>query len=486
MNNHHIFFYNRYFLVRLLFILWGTLTFGQSVNLSFIRKQLHILEKENYFNGVVLIAKGDKTIYKKAFGYANIADKIPNKVNTKFNLASMNKMFTGLAIMQLVEKGKISLNDRVGKYLFEFPNKLVADSVTIHQLLTHTSGMGNFWAEHDKLAKEKFKTASDYLPLYAHQELLFSPGKGFQYSNSGYMVLGLIIEKVSGLSYSDYVKTYIFEPAKMKDTDSYDLEEAIPNMAIGYTMLLEKPGHWKNNMYSNVTKGTPAGGGYSTAEDLLRFSMALQQNTLLKKEFTQLYSTGKVKYKEGSYAYGIVESFLNGQRMLGHTGGHFGIANELMIFPESGYTVVILTNGEVENYWEVSNLIKKQLTGSTNATDNFFYTKDVIRTVEKNGLSAGIKKLEADSHKKYILKENLIERYGQKFLFEKKYIQAIDLFQLSTAQFPDSATPYYNLSEAYRLSHQKEKALEFLKIYLKREPLDKEAEIKYENLKSSK
>ncbi len=101
--------------------------------------------------------------------------------------------------------------------------------------------------------------------------------------------------------------------------------------------------------------------------------------------------------------------------------------------------------------------------------------------MEKNGLSAGIKKLEADSHKKYILKENLIERYGQKFLFEKKYIQAIDLFQLSTAKFPDSATPYYNLSEAYRLSHQTEKAIEALKIYLKREPLDKEAEMKYEN-----
>lgn len=473
-------------MIRLLFILWGTLAFGQSVNLSVIRKQLRILEKENYFSGVVLIAKGDKTIYKHAFGYANMADKIPNKANTKFNLASMNKMFTGLAIMQLAEKGKLSLHDKVGKYLPDFPNKLVADSVTIHQLLTHTSGMGNFWAEHDKLAKEKFKTVSDYLPLYVHQELLFSPGKGFQYSNSGYMVLGLIIEKVSGLNYFDYVRTYIFEPSKMKDTDSYDLEEVIPNMATGYTMLSEKPGQWKNNMYSNIVKGTPAGGGYSTAEDLLRFSLALQQNTILGKEFTKLYSTGKVQYKEGSYAYGIVENFLNGQRMLGHTGGHFGIANELMIFPESGYTIVILTNGEVENYWEVSNLIKKQLTGSTNATDNFFYTKDVIRTVEKSGFSSGIKKIEADSSKKYILKENLIERYGQKFLFEKKYIQAIDLLQMSATQFPDSATPYYNLSEAYRLSHQKEKAIEALKIYLKREPLDKEAEIKYENLKSDK
>ncbi|WP_278353584.1 serine hydrolase [Chryseobacterium gleum] len=477
---------NRQEMIRLLFILWGTLAFGQSVNLSVIRKQLRILEKENYLSGVVLIAKGDKTIYKHAFGYANMADKIPNKANTKFNLASMNKMFTGLAIMQLAEKGKLSLHDKVGKYLPDFPNKLVADSVTIHQLLTHTSGMGNFWAEQDKLAKEKFKTVSDYLPLYVHQELLFSPGKGFQYSNSGYMVLGLIIEKVSGLNYFDYVRIYIFEPAKMKDTDSYDLEEAIPNMATGYTMLSEKPGQWKNNMYSNVVKGTPAGGGYSTAEDLLRFSLALQQNMILGKEFTKLYSTGKVQYKEGSYAYGIVENFLNGQRMLGHTGGHFGIANELMIFPESGYTVVILTNGEVENYWQVSNLIKKQLTGSTNATDNFFYTKDLIRTVEKSGLSAGIKKIEADSSKKYILKENLIERYGQKFLFEKKYAQAIDLFQLSATQFPDSATPYYNLSEAYRLAHQKEKAIEALKIYLKREPLDKEAEIKYENLKSSK
>jgi D-alanyl-D-alanine carboxypeptidase len=175
-----------------------------------IRSHLKNLEKENNLSGVVLIAKNGKPIYREAFGFANLPDSIKNKPDTKFNLASMNKMFTGMAIMQLVQSGKISLQDKVGKYLLDYPNKTVADSVTIHQLLTHTSGMSSFWEEYDKLAKEKFKTVSDYLPLFVNKKLVFAPGSDFLYSNSGYMVLGLIIEKVSSQNYFDFVKEYIY------------------------------------------------------------------------------------------------------------------------------------------------------------------------------------------------------------------------------------------------------------------------------------
>ncbi|WP_449399221.1 serine hydrolase domain-containing protein [Chryseobacterium wanjuense] len=345
---------------------------AQKPDINTINQQLRKLEKENYLSGVVLIAKNGHPIYKEAFGFANRADSIRNKTSTKFNLASMNKMFTAMAVMQLVEAGKISLQDKVGKYLTDYPNRSVADSVTVHDLLTHTSGMGNFWAEHDKLAKEKFKSVADYLPLFVDQKLTFAPGSNFLYSNSGYMVLGLIIEKITGKSYFDFVKENIYKPAKMMETDAFELDEAIPNLAIGYTMSLEKPGQWKNNIFSNVAKGTPAGGGYSTADDLLKFANALQNNVLLNKKNTELYTSGKVKYREGMYGYGIIENKINGNRIIGHTGGHFGIANELMIFPDLGYTVVILTNGEVENYWEISNLIKKEIGGSTSAIDNFF------------------------------------------------------------------------------------------------------------------
>ncbi len=446
-----------------------------------IKSHLKILEKENNLSGVVLIAKEGKPIYREAFGFSNLPDRVKNKPDTKFNLASINKMFTAMAIMQLVESGKISLQDKVGQYLTDYPNKTVADSVTIHQLLTHTSGMRSFWEDYDKLAKEKFKTVSDYLPLFADKKLAFAPGSDFYYSNSGYMVLGLIIEKVSGQNYFDFVKEHIYKPAKMMNTDAYELDNAIPNLAIGYTMSLEEPGQWKNNIYSNLAKGTPAGGGYSTVDDLLNFANALQNNILLSKENIALCTSGKVKYREGMYGYGFEENTINGHRIFGHTGGHDGIACELMIYPDLGYTVVILTNGEVENYWEASNLIKKQLVGSTPSIENFFYTKDIIKTISNKGYEAGIKVIEQNS-KKHSLRENLIERYGYKFLFEKKTNQAIDLFKLNLHFFPNSTNSYYYISEAYRVSGQKEKAIEYLKLHLEKEPEDNEVQLKYQLL----
>ncbi|WP_337968733.1 serine hydrolase domain-containing protein [uncultured Flavobacterium sp.] len=474
-----------YFITTIFFIALLQPIVVQSQNLESIvypiRSQLKNLEKENNLSGVVLIAKNGKPIYREAFGFANLPDSIKNKPDTKFNLASINKMFTGMAIMQLVESGKISLQDKVGKYLLDYPNKTVADSVTIHQLLTHTSGMNSFWEEYDKVAKEKFKTVSDYLPLFVNKKLAFAPGSDFLYSNSGYMVLGLIIEKVSGQNYFDFVKEYIYKPAKMINTDAYELDNAIPNLATGYTMSLEEPGQWKNNIYSNLAKGTPAGGGYSTVDDLLSFANALQNNRLLSKENTAIYTSGRVKFRDGMYGYGFMEDTINGHRIIGHTGGHDGIADELMIYSDLGYTVVILTNGEVENYWEASNLIKKQLVGSTPSIDNFFYTKDIIKIVCNKGYEAGIKEIEQNLNK-YSLRESLIERYGCKLLFEKKTKQAIDLFKLNNHLFPNSTYGYYYISEAYRFSGQKKQAIEYLKLYIEKEPEDNDAKIKYKLL----
>lgn len=471
-----------YFIIAVFFVALLKPIAIQSQNLKRIvdpiKSHLKNLENENYFSGVVLIAKDGKPIYREAFGFSNLPDQIKNKPDTKFNLASINKMFTATAIMQLVESGKISLQDEVGKYLTDYPNKMVADSVTIHQLLTHTSGMRSFWEDYDKVAKANFKTVSDYLPLFVDKKLAFSPGSDFYYSNSGYMVLGLIIEKVSGQNYFDYVTEHIYKPAKMNNTDAYELDHVIPNLATGYTMSLEEPGQWKNNIFSNLAKGTPAGGGYSTADDLLNFANALQNNILLNKENVTLCTSGKVKYREGKYGYGFEENTINGHRIFGHTGGHDGIACEIMIYPDLGYTVVILTNGEVENYWEASNLIKKQLVGSSPSIDNFFYTKDIIKIVSNKSYGAGIKEVELNS-KKYSLKENLIERYGFKLLFEKKTDQAIDLFKLNLRFFPNSTNSYYHISEAYRVSGHKKQAIEYLKLYLEKEPEDNDAQLKY-------
>lgn len=441
------------------------------------------LTKTDHFSGVVLIAKDGKTIFSKAYGYANLSDSVPNRLNTRFNLASMDKMFTGMAIMQLVQAGKLSLDAKVGAYLPGYANKAVADSVSIHQLLIHSSGMGNFWEDFDKVAKEKYRTVDDFLSLFINKPLQFKPGTGYLYSNSGYTLLGKIIEQVSGQSYFDYVKQHIFLPAKMYDTDALELDDVLPRIATGYTMSQEHPGSWKNNAYVNPLKGGPAGGSYTTAIDLLGFANAILSNSLLDKKNTQMYLKGKIKYDKGSYAYGMSSDTLNGHLIFGHTGGHFGIANELMVCPDLGYTVIILTNGEVENYWEVSNFIKSQLFGPSLTTQNYFYTKRVIAATVSGGLEAGIK-LARDNKGKLKLREGVIDRWAYHKLFDKKNKEAMALFLLNVRSFPQSSGALYSLAEGYRLIGDKNKALATLENYLQLEPNDTDVAAKIKALKN--
>src|SRR5438105_665720 len=195
------------------------------------------LVAENKLSGVVLVAKDGVTIASKAAGIANKATGAPIALNTKFNLGSMNKMFTAVAIAQLAQAGRLSFTDTISKHLPDYPNKEVADKVTIHQLLTHTSGMGLYWNEKFRAQREKLTTVAAHLPLFASDPLSFPPGEKFQYSNSGYMVLGAIIEKVSGQDYYSYVAEHIYKPAGMTDTGFYEPGKEIPHLAIGYSKM---------------------------------------------------------------------------------------------------------------------------------------------------------------------------------------------------------------------------------------------------------
>jgi D-alanyl-D-alanine carboxypeptidase len=326
-----------------------------------VSKYIDVLVKQGKFNGVVLIAKDGEPILKEAHGYANISFKVPNKEDTKFGLASMGKMFTALAIMQLFENGKLKLHDKVIKYLPNYPNKKIANSVTIHQLLTHTSGMGNYWTEtFSRTSKERFKKVNDYLPLFVDQELSFIPGTEYRYSNSGYMVLGMIIEAVSKKSYFDYVKENIFQKAQMYNTDAYEVDKINANLAEGYTK--SKDGHWMNNLFLRPVKGGPAGGSYSTAEDLLKFSIHLVKNKFLTETNTKILTTGKSnKRNNTSYAYGFGEEIIEGDRIIGHSGGFPGVRTVLMIFPETGFTAIILSNKDDGSFLGLQSFIKKQI-----------------------------------------------------------------------------------------------------------------------------
>jgi CubicO group peptidase (beta-lactamase class C family) len=307
------------------------------------------LAAEDRFSGTVLVAKDGQPIYKKAFGQANLRYHVPNQIDTKFNLGSMNKMFTGVAIAQLAEQGKLSFNDLVGKFLPDYPNKEVAEKVTIHHLLTHTSGLSDYW---EPLFNSNFttvRTVQGYAELFWDDTLLFEPGERFQYSNAGPIVLGLIIEKISGQSYFDYVKEHIYKPAGMINSDCYEMDAVVENLAFGYTRT-DMDGHpvdgpRRNNMFLHAVRGGPAGGGWSTVEDLFGFAKALQSGQLVGKAYVDTLTTGKEEMgPDMKYGYLFGEEFSDGHRIVGHNGGAPGISAQLDMYVDLGYTVAVLSN----------------------------------------------------------------------------------------------------------------------------------------------
>lgn len=317
---------------------------------EFMDEYLDGLVADDAFSGTVLIAKDGTSFYTRAYGEACKRYGVPNKLDTKFNLGSMNKMFTGVAIMQLSEQGKLSVNDKVGKFLPDIPRKEIAEKVTIHHLLTHTSGMESYWEELFEAQWWTITTVDEMGELIFDDTLQFEPGTEFKYSNSGPILLGMIIEKITGQSYFDYIRENISEPAGMINSDCYEMDRPVPNLAIGYTKMsmdgsVDPEGMWRNNLYMHVVKGGPAGGGFSTVEDLLAFDIALRQNKLISKESFDLMTTAKTERRPGNgYGYLFGDRTVNGQRIVGHGGGAPGINAVLDMYLNSGYTVAVMSN----------------------------------------------------------------------------------------------------------------------------------------------
>lgn len=269
------------------------------------------------FSGVILVAQNGTPLFEQAYGYADREKKIPNRVDTKFNIGSINKSFTGLAIRQLVANKKISLDDPVGKFLPDYPNRNAAAKVTVRHLLDMTSGIGDFFGDrYEATPKEKIRSLEDYLPLFADKPLEFEPGAKERYSNGGYVVLGLIIAKASGTDYYTYVRDQIFKPVGMNDSASFEKDAAVPNRALGY---VRDGSSWKPNYETLPGRGSSAGGGYSTARDLLKYTIALGEGTI----------AGTPEEMRGGF---------------GIAGGAPGLNAVLEWDPKSGYVVAVMSN----------------------------------------------------------------------------------------------------------------------------------------------
>ncbi len=330
-----------------------------------LEKFIRVKVANEEFSGVVLVAHHDTIILEQAYGLANKRYAVPNQLDTRFNLASLNKMFTGVAVTQLVQRGKLALDDCVGKHLPDYPNHDVRENVTIHHLLTHTSGLGTYWESEafHQLSKTNFFSIWDYLDLVGDVSLAFRPGTSWKYSDTGFLLLGAIIETITETSYYDYVRKNIYSPAGMDATDSFRIDKPVPNVAIGYTKFNGKDQpplvDWRSNNYIHPMKGLPDGGGYSNVRDMFRFTQALKDDTLLDETHRNYITTPQVQVEgEWHYGYGFRHNVRNWAHSFGHRGGFPGATNICMIYPELKYITIILSNcdarvGGLAYAWEV-------------------------------------------------------------------------------------------------------------------------------------
>ena len=314
-------------------------TFSNSALKYSIERIVHADVKYDLFSGAILVAKEGEIIYSGAFGFENKKKNIPNKLTTKFSLGSIGKTFTAILILQLVETGQIKLSDMIDKYLPDFPHP-ERSKIQIFHLLTHSSGLGNYFGHKDYESRmHSLRNINDALPLVYDQKLLFQPGEKFHYSNSGMLILGAIIEKVSGISYKEFLKKQILIPVGMNNSGIFYSEEVVANRAIGYSKIEE------DNYKVETKREFPAfsdGGLYSTVEDMLKYDRALYNDKLLNKKTKEMMfsKTGP----NNKYSLGWEIGSFMGEKFVGHVGGCYGFAADFIRFPEKQFMIIVLSN----------------------------------------------------------------------------------------------------------------------------------------------
>ena len=304
------------------------------------------------FSGAILVAHDDKLVLDEAWGMANREQGIKNTIDAQFCLGSMNKMFTAVAVLQLVHQGKLSLDKPLVDYWPDYPNHELASRVTVRHLLSHTGGTGDIFTPEYEAHRLEIRSLADYVKLYGKRPTAFEPGARMDYSNYGFILLGRLIEIVSGQDYQAYIQEHIFVPAGMTHSDSRPESDHIPGHAIGYTKGSDG---LQPNTSGLPWSGTSAGGGYSTVGDLLLFAKALQAGKLIDAALLQQavsdqthtgYGFGFYSLKDGAY---------------GHGGGSPGMNGELHILPKQGYVIIVLANRDPFMATETESFIESIL-----------------------------------------------------------------------------------------------------------------------------
>jgi D-alanyl-D-alanine carboxypeptidase len=297
---------------------------------------------KDQFSGAILLAQNGRVLFQKAYGLADRARHEPNRLDTQFRFGSMAKMFTAVAVMQLVEKGKIDLEAPIGRYLPDYPNQETATKVTVANLLSHSGGTGDIFGPEFDRRKASLRSTKDYVDLYGNRAPEFAPGSRQSYSNYGFILLGRIVEQVSGLGYDDYIQRNIFTPVGMASTGNRPESEVLPRRAVVY---MGSGARLKSAEDTLPLNGTAAGGGYATVGDFNRFVGGLTSHRLLGRETLQKLIDGGVKLADGQFAgFDFGGTMGDAGRFIGHGGGAPGMSGSLQHFLNSGVTVIVLAN----------------------------------------------------------------------------------------------------------------------------------------------
>jgi CubicO group peptidase (beta-lactamase class C family) len=438
-----------------------------------IQELLALAHEYRQFNGAALVAENGKIVYKGAFGPANMEWNIPNTPDTKFRLGSITKQFTATVVMQLVEQGKIKLDARLSDYLPDY-RKDTGSKVTIHHLLTHTSGIPSYTSQpgfFENVSRNPYKV-DEFVKKYASGDLEFEPGSKYTYNNSGYFLLGAIIEHVTGKPYEQVLKENIFDALGMKNT-GYDHHGTIlPKRATGYS---KTPDGYANAGYLDMSIPYAAGSLYSTVEDLYLWDQALYTDKLLSAQSKALM------YKPflDNYAYGWVvtnASFKQNDQpvqVISHNGGINGFTTTIVRFPKEKNLIVMLDNTGSEYLDRLSDSIAKILYNQPYEPPKISIVSALDKTIAEKGIAAGIaqyRDLKAKQPATYDFAEPELNRLGYQLLRNGKPKEAIEIFKLNVEAYPQGFNAYDSLAEAYMTINERELAIQNYKKSLELNP----------------
>ena len=426
-----------------------------------VQEVLKLANEYGQFNGSALVAENGKVIYKGGFGLANVEWGIPNTPDTKFRLGSITKQFTATVILQLVEQGKIKLDGKLSDYLPEY-RKDTGDKVTIHHLLTHTSGIPSYTNQTgflENVSRNPYKV-NEFVKKYASGDLEFEPGSKYSYNNSGYFLLGAIIERVTGKPYEQVLKQNIFDPVGMKNTGYDHHNTIILKRASGYT----KTPVLSNAAFLDMSIPYAAGSLYSTVEDLYLWDQALYTDKLLSAASKELMYKPFLQ----NYAYGWVvrnASFKqnnNDIQVIAHDGGINGFTTTIVRFPKERNLIVILDNSSSEYLDRISESIAKILYNQPYDPPKMSIVAPLEKLINEEGIQKAVavyRDLKAKQSATHDFSEPELNRLGYQLMRTGKLKDAIEIFKLNVEAYPNAFNTYDSLAEAYLADNQRELAM---------------------------